>query len=214
MSKLTLYLSQHACSMAPHIALTEAGARFDTVHVALSRGEQHLPAYLEINPHAKVPALAIDDTVLTENVAIASWIDQAFPDAGVLPGRTPFDKAQTLSRLAWLNSEVHTAFGPLIHPEQSVAGREAQAELKQNARTRILGQFAELDGLLAERDWLVGDFSYLDGYLFAITTWAENMLRLDVAGNAPHVFAHFQRMQSRDSVKHVLAEEAELAAAA
>ena len=36
---------------------------------------------MKINPHGKVPALAIDDTILTENVAILTYLARRFPKA-------------------------------------------------------------------------------------------------------------------------------------
>ena len=50
---LTLFYSPGACSMASHIGLEEAGAAFETMQVALAKGEQRTPDYLKINPAAR-----------------------------------------------------------------------------------------------------------------------------------------------------------------
>jgi glutathione S-transferase len=70
--KLTLYYAPIACSLVPLITLNESGAPFDVHTVLLAKGQQKTPEYLKLNPKGKVPALAIDGEVLTENVAILS----------------------------------------------------------------------------------------------------------------------------------------------
>ena len=78
--KLTLYYAPIACSLVPLITLNESGAPFDVHPVLLAKGQQKTPEYLKLNPKGKVPALAIDGDVLTENVAILSWIAGQFPE--------------------------------------------------------------------------------------------------------------------------------------
>jgi len=62
---LKLYYSPGACSLAPHIALEEAGAAFEPVKVAMAQGEQRSPAYLAINPKGRVPTIVDGDVVVT-----------------------------------------------------------------------------------------------------------------------------------------------------
>src|SRR5256885_1794321 len=72
---LTLYYAPGACSMASHIALEETGAPYKTQVVALAQGEQTKPEYLNsVNSRGKVPALKTDDGILTENVAILTYL--------------------------------------------------------------------------------------------------------------------------------------------
>jgi glutathione S-transferase len=54
---LTLYYSPGACSLAPHIALEEAGAPYALQLVSIPKGEQQAPEYLSVNPRGKIPAL-------------------------------------------------------------------------------------------------------------------------------------------------------------
>ena len=60
--------------MASHIALEEAGAKFEAIRLDLRQGDQNKPEFLAINPKHKVPTIVLDDgRVLTENPAIISW---------------------------------------------------------------------------------------------------------------------------------------------
>ena len=82
---MRLYYEPGSCSLASHIALEEAGASFTPTRVNFEISEQRSPAYLKINPKGRVPALAIDDWVLTENPAILQFIAQTHPDAKLWP---------------------------------------------------------------------------------------------------------------------------------
>ncbi len=213
MSSLTLYLSQGACPMAAHVGLLEAGAEFTTRHVALSKGEQLQADFLKINPHAQVPALQIGDKVLTENVAILTWIAKTWPEAKLLPLGNLDEEARTLSYLAWLSSSVHVAFGPLFHPERYADSAEARRELAKHAREQVKKHFVEIDASLKDQEYALGAFSLADVYLFAFYRWAVNYLKLDMSPY-PNFTAQYQRLLQRPSVQRMLEAEAELAKAA
>ena len=79
---MILYLAPGACSLADHIALHEAGLNFDHVKVDLkTHRTEDGRDYTVINPKGYVPALLLSSgEILTENIAILSWIsDQSIP---------------------------------------------------------------------------------------------------------------------------------------
>ena len=87
---LTLYYAPKTCSLAPYIALEEAGAKFEPYRVNFPAGEQNSEKFKALNPKGRVPALGTDQGILSENVAILSYIAQAFPVAKswcILPKR-------------------------------------------------------------------------------------------------------------------------------
>lgn len=136
---LTLYYFPHACSMASHVALEEAGAAFELKKVNILTGEQFKPEYREINPRAKVPALRFDDgQVLLESTAILGWIGNAFPDQALL-GSDPFERAQTIATCAWLSGTVHPTFTKFYHPEQVVSAPEPVCSCKGEKQRELLG---------------------------------------------------------------------------
>jgi glutathione S-transferase len=70
--------------------LEEVGAPYRTVSIDYGPAMQD-PAYLAINPMAKVPALTHGDRVITETAAICLYLADAFPEAGMAP--PPADRA-------------------------------------------------------------------------------------------------------------------------
>ena len=77
--KLEFHYTTTTCSLASHIGLEESGAPFEAHFVKLYKAEERA-AYRAIIPSGKVPALLVDGEVLTENVAILSFLACAFPD--------------------------------------------------------------------------------------------------------------------------------------
>ena len=77
---MKLYYMPGACSLAPHIALREAGLPFDLVKVdGASKKTGAGEDYLAVNVKGAVPALKLDNgQVLTEGAVIQQYIaDQA-----------------------------------------------------------------------------------------------------------------------------------------
>ncbi len=79
---MKLYFSPGACSLADHIALHEGGFKFEWIKVDLkAKKTADGQDYEKINPKGYVPTLVLDDgSVLTENVAILSWIADQKPE--------------------------------------------------------------------------------------------------------------------------------------
>src|SRR3546814_16538204 len=110
---LTYYFSPGACSMAPHIALEEAGAKFEGKAISLANGQHKTPEYLKVSPYGQVPTLLVDGKTLTENVAIMDWVADQHPEANLLPS-DPWERIQALSYLFRPTSHRHNSFGPLF----------------------------------------------------------------------------------------------------
>ena len=95
---LTLY----DCATAPsprraRILLAEKGVPHQTVQVDLRSGEQFSDAFRAVNPMCTVPALRLDSgRVLTDNAAIAAWLEAAYPQPPLM-GTTPEEKAAVAS---------------------------------------------------------------------------------------------------------------------
>ena len=80
-----LYWDRGSANMAPHAILCEIGAAFELVRVDTSAGAQRDPAYLALNPNARVPTLVHGDRVIYESAAIVLSLCERHPEAGLMP---------------------------------------------------------------------------------------------------------------------------------
>ena len=99
---LTLYFAPGASSMAPHIALHEAGAAFEAVPVSFQRNETRSAAFLAVNPEGKVPTLVIDGRALTEVAGILYYLARRFPEARLMPTDDPEAEARVISWMSFV----------------------------------------------------------------------------------------------------------------
>ena len=202
---MKLYFSPGACSMASRLALEEAGAKFEEQLVSIPKGEQKSEAYLKINPRGKVPALAIDGTVLTENVAILTYVAKQFPAAKLLPS-DPVAEARCISTMAWLSNTVHPSFTHIFRPERFAEDQTAQASVKETGRKAFWANLQELDGLLKGKEWMMGvQFTVADPYALVFYGWAKR-IELPIKELANYT-AWKDRMLKRPAVKRVLERE-------
>ncbi len=203
---LTLYHCPRACSMASHVALEEAGATFAAKKVDIFIGEHRTPEYLAVNPRGKVPALRFDDgRVLVESTAILSWIGTAFPDAGLL-GADQLDRARTQATCAWLSSSVHPAFSRFVHPDRFSDDNATYAALKSCAKESFWVGLREIDRMLADGPWIMGDrFTVADPYALVFYPWGRE-LDLPVA-DLTHLTAMKDRFTRRPAARRALERE-------
>ena len=163
---LILYYSPGASSIIPHITLEEIGAPYERKLVNLAKGEHKSDAYLQINPRGKVPTLSIDGNVLTENIAILTFLAKRFPDARLLPQNLT-EEASCISMMAWFASAVHPTFAHIIRPERFASDTVARLNVRETARTTFWGHCEEINGVLAGKQWMMGaQYTVSDPYAF------------------------------------------------
>ena len=203
---IKLYYSPGACSLAPHIVLEELGIAYEPVLVSLKDGEHKRADYLRINPKARVPALNVDGKVLTENVAILTYLGGGFPERGLWPKET-WKQAEALSLMAWLASSVQVAFAGNVRPERYASDVAAKENVKVTCRETVLGYYADIDKLLTGKTFAMGgQYTVCDPYLLVFYRWGYR-LGFDMKAQFPHWTKHAVRVASRPTVKRVFEDE-------
>jgi glutathione S-transferase len=177
---LKLFYSPGACSIVTHIALYEAGADFEAVRVMLAEGEQLKPEYLAINPHGRVPALATDEGVITEQIAVVNYIADRFGKEGSVPRGDAYAAAKCNELLGWFASTVHISFAEIFRPTRFVTDEAAHAAVVQGGRAALLKHFDEIDGLCGNGWATGGAFTAADSYLLIFFRWGKR-LEFDMA---------------------------------
>ncbi len=85
----TLYsYFRSSASYRVRIALNLKGVPYETaaVHLLNQGGEQLLPAFTQLNPHALVPVLADQGKLLTQSMAMLEYLEERYPTPSLLPG--------------------------------------------------------------------------------------------------------------------------------
>jgi glutathione S-transferase len=203
---ISLYYHPGTCARASHIALREAGARFELVRVDFARAEQRSDAYLRINPKGRVPALATERGLLTETPAILAWIAQTHPDAQLAPLDDPFEFARLQAFTNYLCATVHVAHAHGPRGNRWADDPAALAELKRRVPDTMSACFDLIEQTLIAGPWVMGEsYSIADPYLFTIAQWLPSD-GVDLA-RFPRVSDHQARMLTRPAVQEALAAE-------
>ena len=204
---LTLYYARGTCSLATHIALCDAGAEFEVRRVDFAKGEQRSPEYLKLNPKGRVPALATERGVLSENPALLFYIAQTHPQAKLAPLDDPFALAQLQAFNAYLCATVHVAHAHRPRASRWADEPASQEDLKRKTPENMRECFALIQRDLFRGPWAMGEaYSVVDPYLFTIAGWL-GVHGVDIA-EFPVIAEHHKRMLERASVQRALAAEA------
>jgi glutathione S-transferase len=197
---MKLYYSPAACSLAPHIALAEAGVPYTTQSVDLRR---HVLAdgtdFYAIHPKGYVPLLELaDGTRLSEVAVILQYIADRKPGT-LAPAFGGIDRYRVMEWLNFVATEIHKQFAPLWYPTTPDATKEEQ-------RRKLAARFDLLAKTLGTQPFLTSSsFTVADTYLFTVLNWAP-MLQVDLAP-WPALVAFQERVAGRPAVRRAMIEE-------
>ncbi len=195
-----------------HIMLEETGLAYRVIWVDIDKGEQFDPAFLEISPNNKIPAIVDYDgpggapMALFESGAILLYLAEK-------TGRfLPEDPRLRWDTLQWLFWQVG-GFGPMLgqaHHFNAYApmrpGNPVVLPYAQQRYTNEAGRlYRVLDKRLAGRDYLAGeDYSIAD---MAVFPWCRLHARQgqDI-DDFPNVKRWFEKIAARPAVARDMAQ--------
>lgn len=185
------------------IFLEETGTPYEVVPVNIGKGEQFAPAFLEISPNNRMPAIVDPDgpdgkpITLFESGAILVYL--ADKTGRFLPAE-PRARYETLQWLMFQMAGVGPMFGQAGHFLRYAPDKIPYAiERYTNEARRLCGV---LDRRLADRDFVAGEYSIADMATFPWVHAIED--RLDLA-EIPHLGRWIARLRERPAVQRGLA---------
>lgn len=202
------------CATAPNprrarILLAEKGVAHDTVPIDLRAGEQFGDAYRAVNPQCTVPALRTDDgLLLTDNAAIAAWLEARFPEPPLL-GDTPRAKAEIASWNWRVEFEgLHAVAEALRNSSPAMANRALPGpvdypqipELAQRGVARVQQFFTMLDERLAGRDFIAGDAFSIADITAVVSVDFARVVKVGPGEQHPHLLRWRAAMGERPSM--------------
>jgi glutathione S-transferase len=171
-----LYWSPGSASLAPHGALEEAGAKYELTLVNTDAGAHRDPAYLKLNPNAKVPTLVADGKfVMFESAAMAMFIADRHPEARLAPGPDEMTRGHFYQWLIHLTNSVQPAMLRYYYPERHTADEGGHEAVKAKAMEEIASLWGRIDQHLAVHGpYLLGErFCAADISAYMLSTWQQ-----------------------------------------
>ena len=166
---LTLFHAPWSRSSRLVWLLEEIGAGYDICYCDIARMDGS-GARDPRNPHpdGKVPALLHDDVLVTESMAVALYLSDLFPDAGLGAAVGSPERGAFLTWLAWTAGEMEPAFWERI---------SGATETDPKARARYDAVIARLSGALERGPYLMGQrFTAVDVMVGSALAWAREFL--------------------------------------
>jgi len=185
--------------------LLEKQLQLPAVTIDVMIGENRQLTYLTVNPAGQTPALRLDDnSVLTEAVAIAEYLEELYPDP-VLIGSTPEQRAQTrqwwrrveLNITEFIHNAYHYAEGLARFESRIPVVPEAAEGLKQVAQDRLRW----LDNMFGSGPYLCGErFTAADIWLYVWLDFGQSVNQ-PFDRNLPNIGPWFDRVATRHSAE-------------
>ncbi|HEY8007364.1 MAG TPA: glutathione S-transferase N-terminal domain-containing protein [Methylocella sp.] len=201
---MKFYMTPGSCSTSIHIILEELEEVFEVYIVNLPAGDHFKPDYVAINAKSTIPALVRKDgSTLTEVPAIAYWLARTRGRAKLWP-EMPEDEARALETMAYVVDTIHgQGFARIFATNTFARNPDDHQAVRQLGLDIIEKGFTILNNAIADKAYVVGEFSIADPIIFYVSFWADKT-KIPMPDN---LAAHYRRMLARPAVKRVLREE-------
>jgi glutathione S-transferase len=158
------------------------------------------PAFIRLSPHGRVPALVDEHGAVFESGAIALYLAERHPEAGLAippgdPRRGPF-----LQWISYLSSTLQPEVLIQFHPEFYFDDPHDQARLRAASLRRLDGVLGTLDAALSPGPYLFGDhLTVCDICLATQAVWPE------IYPGSIEDYANLKRMVAQVSARPAVA---------
>lgn len=203
---LILHSMAGSCSLADHIALIWSGLPYKVDIVA--REELKTPEYLAKNPSGQVPLLEDGSWLLTQNIAILSYVAEKSPEANLGAENTAESRAKMMSWLSYISADYHKAFGNIFGAGRFGFSPENEHNLKKAAIELLKeSHLKKMDAYLANNQFIFDNRKTVaDAYFWVVTSWAYGFVP-SLAAEYPNLHAYFERMKADPGIQRALAEQ-------
>ncbi|NOD76356.1 MULTISPECIES: glutathione S-transferase family protein [unclassified Ruegeria] len=200
---MQLYFAPRTISVAVVIALEEAGLEYEAIQLDFAGGEQTKPAYRQINPKGRVPALVVDGGILTETGALLEFIAAQAPSADLVPA-DPVMAARMREVMFYLASTMHVNHAHKVRGARWADKKPSWKDMKDKVPQTMTASCEYICSNGLRGPFVLGEaFSLADAYLYVVCSWLEGD-GVDVSA-FPKILAFREAMEARPSVQAVRA---------
>jgi glutathione S-transferase len=196
MDPILFYGVPEGCSLGAIVALEWTGRPYRLCRIEMP-GQVSGEAFRRINPLGETPSfMTASGEVFSQSAAILRHI------AGG-PADPRLDEM-----LSFLTTSYFGGFSPLWQAVEGATDAE-KAFLIPNGRKKVAKAHAQLEALLAGRDWLVGDGPTIaDAYFYGVARWNDFHHAIE-RSQYPAVNRLFRRLSDDPAIRFALAIEHE-----
>ena len=205
---MKLFYAPGSCSTCCHIALEEAGLKYEAVAVDFDNTtDPNVEFVAKLHPLGTLPVMTLDaGKVLTQNISILTHIADSVPEKKLLPAVGTFERAEAMNHLSFVAADLHKAVGGLFATSSFSTDTTKQAEFRAWGMVNAENTLNHLDRLLTGKDYLMGkQFTVADAYAFIVLGWTK---WLDIP-LAPYknISSFMNRVLERPAVQKVFKDE-------
>ena len=173
---LTFYFAPRSTASITDLVIEELGIPCEKVTLDLKKGDAKTPAFVKINPNAKVPTIVHDGAVIWESAAITMYLGETFGvEKKLYPAHGP-RRGEAMKWIVWTNVTLGDAIGRYARNTQSwVPAEQHNARAAEAAKDEVTTCLRVLDESLEGRSFLLGDYTLADTHLNSFTDWLRHM---------------------------------------
>lgn len=201
---LIFYFAPMSTATLTELVIEELGVPCDKKKLDIKAGDTTKPEFLKINPNGKVPTIVHDGVAIWESVAITMYLGEMFGvEKKLWPAQGP-KRGEAMKWVAWAN----VTLGEAVYRRGHASGEWGERHPKNDAAFAVATediqkQLAILDGALAGKDFLTGDFTLADTHVHSLCDWLQHM-KIDFSKFA-NVNAWSARCAKRPAYQRVMA---------
>lgn len=207
---MKLYYAPDNASMILRLALEETGVPYEAILVDRSKGGQHAPEYLALNPTGLIPTLVTPQGTLAETAACLLWLAETYPEAGLAPAPGDTRRGAFLRWLFYLSNTLHANLIRMFYPDRFVPADTIEVHHTIMAKN-LARDFGIVEKAIAEAPDLFAAPSALALYLGPMVRWAglypRNAERWLDLGLYPALTTLLSSLETRPSVQVAIAAE-------
>lgn len=178
MANITLYTNKMSRGRMVRWMLEELGEPFDVQFVEYGAAMKS-PEYLAINPMGKVPALKVDEAIITETPAILTYLADAFPEKGMIPPHGSPARAAFFRWMFFVASGLEAAtlntFLGMTPPKLSPWGKPSSGTLGYGSLELTLNT---LENHLKQNEYVCGEqFTAADIYVASHLIFGTHLMK-------------------------------------
>ncbi|KAF7561541.1 hypothetical protein G7046_g2601 [Stylonectria norvegica] len=215
MPSLTLYRVNGSCALVPHAVLLHYGIPAKTIRMqngpnsyeAADGSFTNAEYRRSVNPMGYVPALKVDQEVITEMPAILNYISALVPIQNLL-GVQPLERARVAEWLAWLSGTLHSlGFAMFWRPYRFSDDKATYDSIRAKGMKIIEGAFERIDTRLKGREFAVGNaLTAVDFNFYIFSRWGKEV-GFDMEKTYPTYNLFATRLEGLEGIKKAVKEE-------